>query len=172
MRAISRLVLLAVVLNAVFVAVLVALRKAMPSLGDPDSDEIALTSIMEGREFKGRAASFRGGSALTVASGLVLDLRSATLAPGGAFLEIRTVMGGTAVAVPEDWPVKVRSEAYLGQVSNRIDTPAGDGADVLTIDAVAVMGAIDIGHKPLFQVQADGAAGEFPDELAVAPTVV
>ena len=169
MRVMVRVVGLLIVLNAIFVGVMVALKRAMPSMGDEDSDELALVSILEGRELKSRAGSFRGGSCLNVTSGLVLDLRGATLAPGGAFLEVRTVMGGTAVAVPEDWPVEVRSQAYAGNVSNRIESSPADGRDGLTIDAVAVMGSIDIGHKPQFQVE----PGErWSDELSAAPTVV
>jgi hypothetical protein len=172
MRGLIRLVGLIIVLNAVFVGVMVALKRAMPSMGDEDSDEISLVSILEGRELKSRAASFRGGSALNVTAGQVIDLRGATLAPGGAFLEVRTVMGGTAVAVPEDWPVEVRSQAYMGSVTNRIEDSPDDDRDGLTIDAVAVMGSIDIAHKPQFQVGAGEGWDSSEEQLAVAPTVV
>lgn len=147
MRAVRRVVFFVVAANVIFAAALMALRRALPSQGDEDSDEVALTTIMEGRTLRSRAEAFRGGSILTVTGGTALDLRRAALAPGGAFLEVRTLMGGTTIAVPESWRVHVRKHAVMGAVVDKTNASGKAGGDALTVDALAVMGSIEIGHK-------------------------
>ena len=165
MRTLRRVIVFVVAVNAIFAAALAALKKALPSQGDTDSDEVALTTIMEGRTLRSRAGAFRGGSVLTITGGTAVDLRGATLAPGGAFLEVRTLMGGTAIAVPESWRVHIRNQAVMGAVVDKTKPTAQDGGDALTVDALAVMGFIEIGYK-------FSSVGGVPREVAEPATVV
>jgi hypothetical protein len=171
MAALRRIVFFAIAANAVFLALLAALKRLMPSEGDPDSDELALTAIMEGKTLRSRAAAFRGGSVLTAAGALALDLRGATLAPGGAFLEVRAVMGATSVAVPATWRVNVRGQGVLGAVADHTVSPATDG-DALTIDALAVMGSIEVGYKLMSLGTPDADTPAADPDTRVVPTVV
>ena len=59
-------------------------KQRTPSVGDADSDEVALVTIFEPLEFASTAKAFRGGSLLCWYGGGDLDLRDATLDPAGA----------------------------------------------------------------------------------------
>jgi hypothetical protein len=83
-------------LNLSFGFLLLALQQIVPSMGDEESDT-------NGRNLVSYSEGFRGGTALTIAGGSVIDLRNASLAPEGARLQLSTVMGGTNVLVPRGW---------------------------------------------------------------------
>ena len=88
MRLLLRLIALALALFFVGgpVAALAAklrLRSQSRSGGDAESEELHLRNIFGGSDIKSRATAFRGGSILNWYGGTRLDLRDATLAPGG-----------------------------------------------------------------------------------------
>lgn len=149
----SRLVLaLASVLavNGVLALVGLALRRRIRSHGDETSDEIALAAICGGIELHSRAGAFRGGSARAIMGGIELDLRGATLDPAGARLELRAVMGGIDVLIPESWAVRVRSKrAVMGGVDppDGGDSAVADGP-VLELSMIAIMGGIGVRRRP------------------------
>ena len=165
-KALKRILLIGMLIDIAIVAVLFVMKRRFPSQGDEQSDEIALSTIMNGQELKSLAKAFRGGSAMTAAGGTSIDLRGATLAPEGGTLKVRTWMGGTELLVPEAWQVEVRGRALMGGISDRTlgaesdgDVQADeDGAKAaepaespdgprFVIDAMALMGGIDIGHR-------------------------
>ncbi len=157
----KRFIVVGMLIDVVLVMVLLILKRRLPSAGGEFSDQLGLAIILEGRELRSRAQSFRGGSVLTIAGGTTLDLRSAKLAPEGAELCVHTWMGGTMILVPESWPVEVRGRAVMGGISNQ--TPgAGEGSDEgsagvdgprLVIEALAVWGGIEVGHRERSDVE-------------------
>jgi hypothetical protein len=74
-------------------------RRALPSSGDEESEELALVAVFDGIDLKNRSKVFRGGSMLAWFGGIAVDLREAELAPG-ARLSLRTLFGGIAVKTP------------------------------------------------------------------------
>lgn len=60
-------------------------RRAVPSHGDEESDELGLVAVLNGIELKSRARAFRGGSMLAWFGGIAVDLREVELAPGARF---------------------------------------------------------------------------------------
>ena len=78
-----------------FAASAAVLRRALPSRGDAESDEVALVAIYNGIDLKSRAEAFRGGSMLAWFGGIAVDLREATLAPR-AHLSVNSLFGGTS----------------------------------------------------------------------------
>jgi hypothetical protein len=80
-RPIRALALIVVGSVAGFMAAAAFLKRALPSRGGEESDELALVAVFDGVELKSRASSFRGGAAFTWFGGISLDLREATLAP-------------------------------------------------------------------------------------------
>jgi len=170
-RVLKGLIGLAVAANIAFTIVLLLLKQTIESVGDEDSDALDLATIMEGRELVSRARSFRGGSVLTIAGGTALDLRNATLDRQGARLRVRSVMGGTAIAVPESWNVEVNASQMLGAVSNR--TQNGTAASpTLIIDADALFGAIDIAHRPELTTGAMAASARNKIQEAVESAAI
>lgn len=143
--------LVALVSAAAAVAVVVALlKRAVPSVGGPESDEIGLAVIGEAKALESHATAFRGGSCLTVMGATRLDLRRATPAPGGARLKIQAVMSAVKVLVPEGWLVRCDIPSASAAVVNRT-ARAGEQSDAepdLVLSGTAVASALAIAHQP------------------------
>jgi hypothetical protein len=130
-------------------------KRAVPSRGDEESDELALVAVFDGIELKSRAKAFKGGSMLAWFGGIAVDLREAELAPG-ARLSMHTLFGGIAVRTPPSWRVESGVKAVAGGVDAR--TPAQDDPDapVLALDGISLFGGIAVGAK------ADAAGADRP----------
>jgi hypothetical protein len=128
------------VISAAFV------KRAVPSRGDEESDELSLVAVFGGIDLKSRANAFRGGSMLAWFGGIALDLREAQLAPG-ARLSVRTLFGGIAIKTPPSWRIESDVKALFGGFDAR--TPAADDPDapVLTLEGAALLGGIAAGAK-------------------------
>ncbi len=122
-------------------------KRAVPSLGDEDSDEVALVAIFDGINMKGRAQGFRGGSMLSWFGGISVDLRDAQLAPG-AHLRVHALCGGIAIRIPEGWRVESNVKALMGGVDTRTVAADDPDAPTLTLDGLALFGGIAVGAKP------------------------
>lgn len=112
------------------------------SYGDESSDDVRLAVIMGGAEFSSFAPQLRSASAIAFWAGLSLDLRDASLGPGGADLELRTIMGGVEVRVPDSWRVEIDQTVSAGEFE--VDLPGMEGlpddAPVLRIRSVTTIG--------------------------------
>jgi hypothetical protein len=142
-----RLAVIIFVVNAIFVGAAIFARRLIPTHGDESSDTFALLASMSGIEFASRSQALSVGKATAFLGGIELDLRNAHIVDG-AVLELVTVFGGIAVAVPPTWRVEVRQRALVGGVENNTDPDAArEGAPLLVIDASASFGGIAIGVK-------------------------
>jgi hypothetical protein len=122
-------------------------KRAVPSRGDEESDELALVAVFDGIELKSRSRDFKGGSMLAWFGGISVDLREAELATG-ARLFVRTLFGGIAIETPPSWRVESSVKAFAGGVDAR--TPAQDDPDapMLTLEGMALLGGVAVGAKP------------------------
>jgi hypothetical protein len=146
-----RVLAIIVAINLVLLLVGQILRRRMPSSGDEQSDEIALAAVTQGIELQSRAAAFRGGSARAIMGGIELDLRDATLDPGGAHLDVQAILGGVDIVIPEDWRVRVTAKrATLGGIDYppTMDAMADDERPVLDLSLRATLGGVAIKAKP------------------------
>ena len=118
-------------------------KRAVPSRGEEESDELALVAVFDGIELESRAKQFRGGSLLAWFGGIDLDLGEAQLA-AGAQLSVRTLFGGIAIETPPSWRIESSVKAFAGGVDAR--TPAQDdpAAPVLTLEGVALFGGVAV----------------------------
>jgi len=82
-----------------------------------------------------------------VFGGVMLDLRGAQVADGGASINATAAFGGVEILVPRGWRVSVRSTPILGGVDDKTEHPAASDAPLLEIDAVAFCGGVDIKHE-------------------------
>jgi hypothetical protein len=122
-------------------------KRALPSHGDEESDEVALMAILGGVELKSRAQAFRGGSMLAWFGGVAVDLREAQLAPD-AKLTVGALFGGVAIRVPAGWRVESSVRALAGGVEIKVPEPEDPKAPTLTVEGLAGFGGIAIGAKP------------------------
>ena len=121
-------------------------KRAFPSRGEEESDELALVAVFDGVDLKNRSKAFRGGSMLAWFGGIAVDLREAELAPG-ARLTVRTLFGGIAVKTPPGWRIESKLLVLFGGADD--GTPAKDDPDapVLAVDGLVVLGGIAIGAR-------------------------
>jgi hypothetical protein len=121
-------------------------KRAVPSRGDEDSDELSLVAVFDGIDLRSRAKAFKGGSMLAWWGGIRVDLREAELARG-ARLSVNTLWGGIAITTPPSWRVESSVKALAGGVE--ASTPARDDRDapVLTIEGMALFGGVVVGSK-------------------------
>jgi len=113
--------------------------------GEETDDEFRRVAVMSGTELACQAEEFRGGDLLVGMGGVNLDLTGATLAPEGAVLRVRGVMGGVNVVVPSSWRVTGDLKG-LGGI-NLDTTPVDDlppGGPGLRVDALVLMGGVNV----------------------------
>jgi len=122
------------------------LKRAVPSRGDAESDEVALVAIFDGAALKSRATAFRGGSMLAWFGGIAVDLREAKLAPD-AHLSVHALLGGIAIRVPPGWRIESNVHALGGGVA--IDAPYTDDAEAprLVLDGLVLFGGVAVGAR-------------------------
>ena len=144
MRVLRTILLATVGFYAGMVAAARFVKRAVPSRGDAESDEVGLVAIQGGEELASRAQAFRGGSLLAWQGGIEADLRGAQLAPGGAQLTVHALMGGIDIRVPAGWRVESRMRALAGGVDVRVPEPEDAAAPTLTLEGLAVFGGVSV----------------------------
>jgi hypothetical protein len=118
-------------------------KRAAPSRGDEDSDELSLVAVFDGIELKSRAKAFKGGSMLAWFGGIEVDLSDAELAPD-ARLSVHTLFGGIAIKTPPNWRVESNAQALVGGVDARTPAQEDPDAPVLSLVGLAVFGGIAV----------------------------
>ena len=124
------------------------LKRAFPSRGDADSDEVRLVAILNGIELKSSAQAFRGGSMFTWLGGIAVDLREARLAPD-AHLEVGSLLGGIAIRVPTGWRVESDVRSLAGGVAIGVPEPESADAPTLRLTGFSAFGGVAVGAKPV-----------------------
>ena len=120
-------------------------KQRLPSVGNEESNEVALTAILEPLEFESHATAFKGGSLLTWFGGGDVDLRGVRLDPGGATLTVKTLFGGGRLFVPESWNVDLRVRAVFGGSADiRPAYERAPDAPTLVVDGFAVFGGFAV----------------------------
>jgi hypothetical protein len=121
-------------------------RRAVPSRGDEESDELGLVAVFDGIELKSRARAFRGGSMLAWFGGIAVDLREVELAPE-ARLSLHTLFGGIAIKTPPSWRIESELKVLAGGAETRSPAQDDPHAPVLTLTGTALFGGIAVGAK-------------------------
>jgi hypothetical protein len=121
-------------------------RRAVPSQGDEESDELRLVAVFNGITLKSRAKAFTGGSMLAWYGGIEVDLREVELA-ADARLSLHTLFGGIAVKTPPGWRIESELKAFAGGVDARTPSQDDPNAPVLTLAGTAFLGGIAVGAK-------------------------
>jgi hypothetical protein len=121
-------------------------RRAVPSLGDGESDELRLVAVFNGIQLASRARAFTGGSMLAWYGGIDVDLSEVELAPD-ARLSLHTLFGGIAIKTPPGWRLESELTAVAGGVDTRTSPQDDPEAPVLTLTGTALFGGIAVGAK-------------------------
>lgn len=126
----------------------IAAKFILESNAEPDTEEIDLVAIFEGRELVSTADPFYGGKVMSMFGGVMMDLRQATPAPTGIDIDLMVAMGGVSVVVPEGWRVTRNVKIFAGGLDDRSKPTAEDDAPVLNLKGMVAMGGVQIVAKP------------------------
>jgi hypothetical protein len=144
---VRKLALLLVGAFAGFVAAAQVVKRAVPSRGDADSDELGLVALFDGVDLESRATAFRGGSVLAWFGGSDVDLRDATLA-GEATLTVTALFGGVSLRIPPEWRVENAVRVLAGGVGVSGPDPEDPDAPLLRLEGLAAFGGVGVSRKP------------------------
>jgi hypothetical protein len=136
-----RLALLAVLGTAV------AAKFLLESNAEPETQEIDLVSIFEGRELVTAADPFYGGKILAMFGAVLLDMRKARPAPTGIRLDLAVALGGVSLVVPEGWRVRFEGKAYLGGWSDNTRTTADEDVPTVVVTGFLLAGGLQASTK-------------------------
>lgn len=137
-------------LRAFIVATLgaaVAAKLLLESNAEPTTEEIDLVSIFESQNLVSKANPFYGGKVMTMFGGVLLDIRDATPAPTGIYLDLAVAMGGLSLVVPEGWRVKFNGNIIAGGFSDETRTTADDDVPTVTLTGFVFMGGVQATTK-------------------------
>ena len=129
-----------------------AAKFLLESNAEPETEEIDLVAIYEGKKLVSSADPFYGGKILSMFGGVLLDLRKVTPAPTGIRLDLAVVCGGVSVVVPEGWRVQFDGNCILGGWSDNTKTTAEEDVPTMTITGFIVMGGLQAVTKSPVEV--------------------
>ena len=147
MRLLRRILLFGLGFVGGFMAAAAVVKRAVPSRGDAESDEVRLVAVFDGVQLESRAKAFRGGSVLAWYGGVEADLREAQLAPD-AHVAVTALFGGIALRVPPEWRVETGIRTIAGGVDVSGSDPEDPDSPVLRLDGIAAFGGIAVSRKP------------------------
>lgn len=132
----------------------VAAKLLLESNAEPNTEEIDLVSIFEGQNLISEASPFYGGKVMTMFGGSILDLRKATPAPTGIYLDLAVAVGGVSLVVPEGWRVKFKGNLIAGGFSDETRTTADDDVPTVTLTGFVFLGGVQATTKSPVQAAA------------------
>lgn len=147
-RTLERVAKVVLAIGLAVPAIAQLVKRLVPEHGDEQSDRFQIVCLMQGRHWRSEALHLESGTIVTVAGGVEVDLRRATLAPEGAHLRVTNLMGGIDIQVPEDWDVRLEGRAFMG-ANDKVGLGDPHGQPQLTVDCVTVMGGVEIRGVPI-----------------------
>jgi hypothetical protein len=110
-----------------------------------DSDELHRQYTFSGAQLNIESQAWKGGELGVTAGGVELDLRNARLAPEGAALDLRVVMGGVDIRVPDTWRVNCDVTPLFGGADDTTRTTQGAAeAPRLRITGTVTLGGVNV----------------------------
>jgi hypothetical protein len=110
-----------------------------------DLDRLNKQITFSGLDFKIESQHWKGGELGVTAGGVEIDLRYARLAPEGAVLDVRILMGGVDIRVPDTWQVRCDVTPLLGGADDATRSTQGSpGAPLLHVVGSVTLGGLSI----------------------------
>jgi predicted membrane protein len=118
-------------------------RHGRMSTSELAQDEINEVAIFSGTGRHVSSSSFFGGKAVSIFSGMDLDLTKTKMKGKSAELELVAVFGGLKAIVPKDWHVVTEGAGVIGGFVNHT-TGGSESAPKLTVRGAAIFGGVEI----------------------------
>jgi hypothetical protein len=114
----------------------------------PGTDQLDLSMLLGGGEFKFDSKELRGGKIAAILGGGTIDLRDADMASDEITVDIFTFMGGIELWVPVTWQVIMRGTPILGGMENKTSYRGADTGTAkprkIIITGTAIFGGIEV----------------------------
>jgi hypothetical protein len=108
------------------------------------SDALDMVAVFGGSKATISSPEFKGGSAMAMLGGCVIDLRQASIAEGHeVVLDTFAFWGGIEIRVPDDWEVVNRGSAFLGGFDSRARSRPG-ATKRLVVTGTVIMGGVEV----------------------------
>jgi hypothetical protein len=124
----------------------------LKSNAGPETQEIDLVTVFGGDNLVSSADPFYGGKILTLYGGSVLDLRKATPAPTGVYLDVLVWMGGVSLVVPPGWRVDFNGKAIFGGFDDATQTTADPDVPIVRVGGLLLFGGLQATTKSPLEV--------------------
>jgi len=123
-------------------------RRARDILHEKTVDEPRLEAFafLGGTRRVVRSEEFRAADVVAILGDCELDLTGADLAAGGGRIEAFVLFGNMQIRVPRDWTVVRDDQVIFGRFENRLETDRADPTKKVRLEAVVVMGEIEVTH--------------------------
>lgn len=116
--------------------------------GADAEDVVRSTAFFGGPKLASTSKRFSGAWLSAFFGGITLDLRDATPGPEGASVNATAFCGGIDILVPKGWRISVRSTPIFGGLDDKTDhSQVPPDAPTLHVDALTVLGGVDIKHE-------------------------
>lgn len=141
-------------IRLVFVAVLgaaVVAKLFLRSHASEETEEIDMVTIFGGDDLISAADPFFGGKITTVFGGTQLDLRRATPAPTGIYLDVLVGLGGLSLMVPPGWRVVFDGSLVAGGFEDLTHPVTDPDAPLVRLGGLIVLGGLRAVSRPLVE---------------------
>ncbi len=144
MRHLAKALVKILIISVVLKVAATVLSRAFEGERTASDDDFKLMALMDGRAVTSEAGSLRTGTAIACMGGIDIDLRGATLDPGGAHIALKAFMGGIRLLVPATWKVYVDVDSRAGEIEIKTSDPESldDDASRITVEAITRAGGI------------------------------
>ncbi|RYZ09851.1 MAG: hypothetical protein EOO73_02935 [Myxococcales bacterium] len=110
-----------------------------------EQDRLVRQYTCAGAQLRVESQAWRGGLIGVTAGGVELDLRQAQLAPEGAVLALRVLMGGVDIRVPDTWQVQLDvTPLFGGSDDSTRSTQGASSAPRLRIIGSVTLGGVSV----------------------------
>lgn len=128
-----------------FMAVLgtaVVAKLVLRSTATEETQEIDLVNIFGGEHLVSSADPFFGGKITNLFGGTILDLRKATPAPTGIYIDVLVVFGGLSLVVPNGWRVVFDGTVLGGGFDDTTRATTDPDAPIVRLGGLVAAGGI------------------------------
>ncbi len=120
----------------------VAAKLLLVSRAEPESQEIDLVNIFGGEKLLSSADPFYGGKITNAFGGTVLDLRKATPAPTGIYLDVLNIFGGLDLVIPHGWRLDFDGSLVAGGFSDETESTDDPDAPLVRVGGLILFGGM------------------------------
>jgi hypothetical protein len=110
-----------------------------------DENRLAKQITFSGAQLRIESQDWKGGELGVTAGGVELDLRNARLNTEGALLDLRVLMGGVDIRVPDTWQVILEVTPFLGGADDvSRSTQGASGSPRLRVIGTVTLGGVTV----------------------------